>query len=152
MSHRDPFTYTGNAWNTRWQPPAYLQHRGISARRRVRGGVRAIHESDAPPLHVGTPRRRVVERARRVYRLAHRERSALFSVQVCAHKRHNFPYLWLDEQRNLAAATFRRCIYLLFPLLLFNTAETGTRERAYIRSYGSKTVSHRGRHCGFASL
>lgn len=50
-------------------PPA---PRNLGVRRRVRGGVRAIHESDAPPPHVGTPRRRVVERAQRVYRLAHR--------------------------------------------------------------------------------
>lgn len=42
-----------------------------------------------------------------------RHRSTLF-VQVCTHKCHNFVYLWLGEPRNLAATTFRRCIYLLF--------------------------------------
>lgn len=106
------------------------QHRGISAKRRIRGGVRAIHENDAPPPYVGTPRR-VVERAQLVCAVWRIERLALFSVQVCAHKRHNFPYLWRGERCNLDAATFPRCIYLLFPLLLFNTAETRTAACTY---------------------
>lgn len=65
-----------------------------------------------------------------------RHRSTLF-VQVCTHKCHNFVYLWLGEPRNLAATTFRRCIYLLF----VQREVTGT---TGVAGSGSKAVIYRG--------
>lgn len=109
------------------QSPACLEHRGISVkgastRRRARdSGKRRCTTSArrhaATPAHARMRRSAAWRGAARAHPAhgAHGAFSPRYSVQVCAPINvATFLIYGRAERRNLAAATFRRCIYLLF--------------------------------------
>lgn len=136
VSLRVSIFFSLTTFRSRWIIESLSKPLSDASRRLYEGRVRDFQRQQQPPVVPSTSRNhgegasksrnardswkrcttrrcRAVERARCVHLLVHE--GPRYSAQVCAHKRRNFRYLWPGERLNLAAATFRRCIYLLFP-------------------------------------